>query len=407
VRLLRDPRGALIRARFALLTVAAVAGCGVIYPARPGDWVYFHTAELVLSGAPGPYRIPGGPLHLYAEMPHLQMGPLAVAATWLAERLPPHPAQLVAALVMSAFAVVIVAALERAARYSGVPVNPWLTIIGGLIFVGAWISVAGWWMHVDDVLALTAFGLAMPSLARGRWLLPGLLIGVAAATKPWAIVLLPVLLTLPGRRRRFAVLAAVAAAVACWAPFLLAAPDSGRALAGVRISVSADSTLRLMHLAGHWSPGWLRPTQFLLGIVVASLAARRTGWAGAALCGLAVRVGLDAQTYSYYGAGLVLAALAVDLRRRSDARLPVWTMAAATVEYVVPAVVDGAPAAVARLAFCFAALTLLTRQPRHETVGTPPADCGSPGGHGNRASAHVPSPRADAESGIVGMAPAD
>ncbi|MFN8075188.1 MAG: hypothetical protein U0Q15_07170 [Kineosporiaceae bacterium] len=300
----------LLRGRWAVLVAWAacflVARRGVV-----GDWSFHRLGADALLG-PDPWT-------LYARLPQLQIGPAALAAAvplrhapavavqvvlwacglgalWLAERSWPHAAR---------------AQRER-------------LLIGGLLAVPCWsfLVTAG---HLDDALAILATAGACLALARGAGLPAGLLVGLAVAAKPWALVVVPVLLAVPALRPRLLALAAALGVPAlAWAPFLLAAPRSVGALSGFRIPVAATSGLRLAGLAGHPFPGAVRPAQLLLGLAVAVLAARRGRWWAVPVVALAVRVALDPGAMGYYAAGPAVAALLAEghLRPRVPTLLP-------------------------------------------------------------------------------------
>ncbi|MDX6199358.1 MAG: hypothetical protein QOJ79_2509 [Actinomycetota bacterium] len=310
-----------------------------------GDWIYFLAAARSLLGAGVP-AVPGGPLHLYAEMPELQFGPPAIFLTMPFLALGARIGRLLAASTMMVAGLSCLLATWRARSLLRLPDN-WMLVTGALLFVPAWASVASGWMHLDDAVALTCLAWAVPHVLRGRWWAVAGLLGLGAATKPWAVVLLPLLFALPRPEWAKSWLLAVVLLAAIWAPFLIADPTTAAAIGHVRIPISADSSVRLLRLASEWSPEGLRPVQLTLCSLAALLAVTRGHWPAAALAALAVRVGTDAQTFAYYGSGPVLAAFIWD--GLSPRRLPVATAAVFAVEFALPVLAPDSVTAAVRL----------------------------------------------------------
>jgi hypothetical protein len=348
-----------VKLRYALLMSWATVWFGWQYPARPGDWLYFEEASRVLMHFSPAFGIDGGPLHLYADMPFLQIGPPAVLATIPSQLLGHRVGQATAAVALMALGVFCIRQLELSAVALGATRARCaaVALVGGVILLPVWSTAAIWWMHLDDVIALALVTLAMPAIARNRWWLAALALGTAAASKPWAVIVLPMLLALPARDRARAIIAAVVTCALWWLPFVLADPSTVQALGRIQISTSADSSLRALGWSSPWSPTWMRWAQFVAGAVVVALVVRRGRWVAAPLAGFAVRVALDSQTYSYYGVGPVLGALAVDIHGRH--RVPVWTIGAVAIEYGLPALADGVLVGVVRFMACAGVVAFL------------------------------------------------
>lgn len=367
----RSALSLLIRLRYLVLTGVTLA---VFIPqylkyggSHPlGDWLFFKTGAFQLTHA-GP-QFTGSALHLYVDNPSLQIGPPPfVGLAVLQHYLGTTNATLVAAVAMALCGVLVVALLEALARAvrGSHPALPLLSLLGGTVVVALWADSAALWRHLDDVMALTAVTAALLLCARGgRWWVVAGLLGLAAATKPWAIVAAPVLLGLPRVRRAAAVLVLLAVAGAWWAPFVVAAPHTLSALGSFHLIPDPGSFPWLIGLHDDVSR-WLRPVQFGLGIVLGLLVARRRTYLAVPAVGLAVRIASDPYVWSYYGLGPLLVALGADLllARRP---LPLWTFATATALFLVPAVSAAGPAAVARLGWCVAigalAWSVRTRQ---------------------------------------------
>jgi len=196
-------------------------------------------------------------------------------------------------------------------------------LLGGLLVVQSWTSLAVVYVHLDDVLVLSAAVFALWAITRQRWLLTGLLLGVATAAKPWGIILVPLVLTLPRKERLRASLVAAAVTAASWGPFLLA--DSRTVSAGrVQNGVTGASVLHLFGVASGTAPAWVRPAQLALALVAGCWVVSKGRWGAVLFVCIALRIALDTQAVAYYDTGLVLAAFAWDLLR-SRRQLPIWT----------------------------------------------------------------------------------
>lgn len=188
-----------------------------------------------------------------------------------------------------------------------------------------------------------------------------MLLGVAAAAKPWAIAFAPVVLALPGRRIvRLLLVAAVPALT--WVPFVLAEPET-LDVTEFRIEVDPTSTLRALGVDDDETPSWARPAQLIGGAVVATMAVRRGRPHTAVLAAVAVRLLFEPGAHRYYTAGAVLGGLLVELVARPG-RVP-WRTAGLAVALEATAL-PGAPVIagrVVRLAAVVGALgaALLTR----------------------------------------------
>jgi hypothetical protein len=183
---------------------------------------------------------------------------------------------------------------------------------------------------------MLCLSVAIMLLARsGPWWAVALLVGTAAATKPWAVIALPLLLVLPRRLWLRAICAALITAVAWWAPFLVAAPDTLGAVGHYQTVPSPGSVL---YLLGQHSDAanWVRQLQFVAGMGVVAFIVRRRRWPDALLAGMAIRSALDPFAYSYYALAPLLGAVLVDLTRTSRTRVPRWTLATLAFVWVLP-----------------------------------------------------------------------
>ncbi len=272
-----------------------------------GDWHYFHDAARLLGGP--------RPLSTYADSPDLQIGPLALIVGLPIARAGP----LVVQPVLYGLGLIAMAVSERCWPRA----EPVRLLLAGTLAIPVWsfVATSG---HLDDALVVLTTTIAALAVKRNQNLVAGLCVGAAIASKPWAVVVIPLLLGLQSRRVR-ALGAAVTLSVLAWLPFVLGDPGTTSALAGFRLHVVSTSGLQLLGVHG-LAPGWVRPAQALLGLALGLLAVRRGRWWAVPAVGLAARVALDPQAMGYYAAGLVVVVLLAD--GWSRVRLPVGSLVA-------------------------------------------------------------------------------
>lgn len=338
--------------------LCVVAGLAALWR-DDGDWGFFRLGAGALTGRT-PFDEPGG-THLYASFPAVQIGPPGLVAA-LALRPLPEPWDVVAAQVLVAVAVLpLMVLLERFATALGVPAErrDRAVLLGGFALVPAWVVIAEY-AHLDDALVLALAVYAMLQLARDRTLPAAVAIGLAAATKPWAVVLVAALLRGGARSALRPLLVAGGVAVACWAPFLTD-PQALPALSSFRLAVDGASGLAALGVeVGSGMPTWVRPVQVGAGLLLAAVATYRGQWTAACLVGLAVRVALDPNPMHYYGSGVVLGALLWDVARRRSG-IPWCTVVAAAAFSVLG---DLGPATgAARLVVCAGLVVAVLIQP--------------------------------------------
>jgi hypothetical protein len=297
------------------------------------SWFFFVAGprRMVELGYPH-YLAPGG-LHLYASYPRLQIGPLTFVVALPLALLPRLAGEVIGAVLMAASGPAIVWLIADAAtRVGGRTRAEAYRAAGWVWFLLAptWWLLAVFWGHLDDVLTLLLTTVAVNLLSRSRGTAAAILIGAAAACKPWGIAFVPlVLVATDGRRIRHLVMA-LAVAVGPWLPFLLADPKTLRA-GSFKIHVIAASVLSLFHVAGG-TPSWVRPCQFLGGALLVAVAVKSGRWAAAVVLAIALRLGTDPNVYSYYTTGLLVGAGIWDLLG-SRLRLPVLTAMCAVTLY--------------------------------------------------------------------------
>jgi hypothetical protein len=322
----------LLRWRYPILAILAIAFSVQHLRGTGADWHYFADGSRLLFGEHRSYLFLPGGLHMYASYPELQIGPLAFLVATPLRFLGGGDGRVASALLMTLVAPVLVFLLERTARAAlahderGEALVALTAALGGLLLVQAWSPLATIYAHLDDVLVLSAFAIALWALVRSRPEVFGTAVGLGIAAKPWAVIALPLLLVPSGRARLRAVGIAVGIGATAWLPFILA--DS-RTLSAIRPAVTT-APASVLHLLGASlvgdAPGWVRPVQLGTALILGLIAVRRGRWGAVLLVGVAVRIALDPQVFLYYSAGLVFAALAWDLLR-SPKPLPLWTFA--------------------------------------------------------------------------------
>ncbi len=302
--------------------------------ARPSaiSWHFFRDGADALFGPAG--------LHVYADNPTLQIGPLAFVTSVLAGSAGGRHAAGVAQVVLTATLLPVLWAVAAHQRPGRSAVRRAVRLaLAGLVLAPAWTTLTVRWLHVDDALALV--GIAGVVLAvsspRGRPVLAAVAAALACAAKPWAVIALPLLLALPRAVRWRSLGYAVAGTAAAWLPFLMADAGTMDALRP-KVRVGESSVMWALGYRGTYLPAWDRLAQLVGAPFVALVAVLRGRWAGALVAGIAVRLVLDPQDLAYYAAGAVLAALVLDLHARRW--LVPWTALITALALWQPFVVD-------------------------------------------------------------------
>lgn len=330
-------------ARWSLMILATLALTWWGYSRTTGryytEWNFFELGARTLVHYHGNPLYSGGALHVYTSNPQLQIGPPALWPIAAIEWLPGRTVAALFVVVMAVMGVAAAAAVMAAGRsVRGLPASvfPIPIVSAGALVAGIWGYDCGTWRHLDDSAALLAVAVAAMLIARGgRWWIVGLLLGTAAATKPWAVILFPIVLALPRRDIARTTLVALATAAFWWAPFMMAAPDTSSALGHYVVVSRPGSVLHLIGIGGQVQ-GWLRPTQFVLGGGIGCFVAVRRNWTAAPLAALTVRVLTDPYSYAYYGLGPMLAAFLYDCTAERRHNFPVFTAVTVLVEFVLP-----------------------------------------------------------------------
>lgn len=317
----------VLRWRYALLTMLSAAVAVAAYTPT-SDWQFFTWGSDLLFGSHPRFTTnlgyfdspdPGG-LHLYAHYPIVQIGPAALLfAAGL--RLSGGDGSYAAAAAIGALGLVAMLAIDRTFVLG--PTGRVTLLVGGAACLGAWTGLVNF-AHLDDALALCAFALSCRAIRRDNAWVAGALLGLAAAAKPWAIVLLPLSLAFTdGRSRARCAAAALGTTAVAWGPFVLA--DAATLHLGrLALETHAASAAAAMGLQWSAHPEALRLLQFLGGLLLAWLCVACDAWPAAAVTAFSFRLLIEPMTYPYYGAGVVLAALIADLGTRQG-RWPLFT----------------------------------------------------------------------------------
>jgi hypothetical protein len=269
----------------------------------------------------------GRGLHLYADHPEVQIGPLGLLAGRIGGFENGH-ATILSLVCSGLLLVIVLLGLDRIASGE----LPWKVRSVRMLLIGssvafAWVSLVPSTAHVDDALAIACVVWAFISVRITKIGWAGLLLALAIACKPWAIFVVIVVLLPKGRIRGMATLSA--ASLVVWLPFLVAAPRTLSALSAYRIDTGPASLWALWGL--DHPPTYERLLQ--LGVATAG------GWflwraripECIPLWVFGTRLFLDAGTFEYYLAGLVVAAAIVDLADGSQSvrllRVPLFAPA--------------------------------------------------------------------------------
>lgn len=327
----------LLRYRYLILTAWGVAWAVAIRLNNPthSDYGFFLAGGKILTG--GHMRaFSGNPLDLYAQVPGLQIGPPPLLAAGVLQRLVPdfYVSAWIWAMLIVACGLVTVWAVERTARavtddgYVDRVIVPF-----GMLLLAGWASLQSY-VHLDDALAVMAVALAVMLVAQAdrRWWLGPLLLGVAAAGKPWAVVALPLALAAPKQVRVKAFGVGFAAAAVWWAPFVIYDRDTVHQLLNFEIIMrDRASTYPFWHDWLYLYPSHLHALMMVVGAGLCAWAVLRGRWLVAPAVAFGARMLLDQNFNGYYAVGPLVGAVLVDVSRRH--RFPGWTVAVLVVEF--------------------------------------------------------------------------
>jgi hypothetical protein len=307
------------------------------------SWHFFADAAHLLFSPPA--TGPAGGLDLFSTHPQFQFGPLTVLVAAPFAYLPSAIGIYLVMITQSLLGVAAVVAIADAAgRHLHGPARAAFRrglLFGAIPLVLVWSDIATRTAHLDDAIALTATAWATSAVSRDRPWIATLALAIAASAKPWAIVFAPLALVAPGSRKQMRLVAIASIVGATWLPFALDEPSTIRAAGSFKIANAASSALRVLGATNPLTPAWVRPTQVIGGLLIATVLVQRGRWTGVAMAGLAFRLMLDPAVHHYYAAGLTLAVLVWELHLRPS-RLPVATVITAIVLEMTPSAIQPA-----------------------------------------------------------------
>ena len=309
------------------------------------SWHFFvQGSELLFHGASAGQ--PAGGLHIYANYPQLQIGPFTFAIAEILRRMGGADGVVAAGVFMTALGLVVLYCIERVAQ----AMRPELTrsphldrtmLIGGGAFMIGWTELSVAIGHLDDALALTLVTLAVLALTANLPAIAGVCLGLSVDSKPWALVFLALILTVPKFMRLEVAVVTVAVVVVAWLPFVIVDLHTLTAASQFTIPNEPSSALRAIGVSNPGTPNWDREAQIGLGCLLGGIAVWRHRWPAIILLGVGARIVLDPGVYAYYTAGILLGALLWDtlgLRRP----IPLWTLLSGAALAVVPIFVSNA-----------------------------------------------------------------
>lgn len=238
----------------------------------PADW------GTLSDGAHGLFS--SSALSTYAAHPGLQAGPPGLLVVRALDVLPGGAAVKAAQLLLALLGWYLLYLAERwsvpGVRFGSAPVLQGLmTLLVGVPVLASWAALAGGAPHVEDGMALLGFIFAARALSEDRGLRAAVLVGLAAATKPWAIVAVPLLWGLPHKGR--ALVVALAVPLVCWLPFVLGDHATLSAVSD-GFGLQAVSPLRALGVSGGSVPNWWRTFELTGSLAAAALAGWRRDW---------------------------------------------------------------------------------------------------------------------------------
>lgn len=331
----RPRRGAAVPWHWWFLGLWALVWFLADLPGGGYSWHYFADGSRLLFSGSG--ASPRGGLHLYANYPSLQIGPVAFLFAWVLGNV---GGVLVAQLAMMGAGLLVLRLIERSAL-DVLPGERWrpqalraTTAASGAVFLTVWASLSVHYSHLDDVLALLFVALAIRALLADDPALAGLGLGLAVDAKPWALAFLPLALAVGRDRRRHVAVYALAVVLLAWLPFVIADPGTLSATQ-YHIVNEPSSALRALGVSTAGTPSWDRPAQLAVGCALGAAAVLRRRWAAVPLLGVGARILLDPGVYDYYSAGFLLGTLCwetLGLRRP----VPVWSLVSFGALYLAP-----------------------------------------------------------------------
>lgn len=340
------PRSLVGLTAFAILSAVGVSW----YRAGLGD--YPHDAAGAVDALAGGHVLRAltvhpqplmGPIAILARAPFVAVGHWLGAGSLASYRLGAIPCLVAAGLV----GVVLPRTFSPASRRGAVSILVVLLAVASPAATSA-VELG----HPEEVLCAALSVLAVVAAMRGRVVATAVLLGLALATKQWAVIALPPAVLAVGRPYRWRVAAAAAGLAALLTlPQALADP-SGFASVSQHAATSTNDTFvqSWWYLFAHTLPGWLarstHPAIVLAAFPLTVIAYRRGLRAEDALPLLAllflVRCVFDPVDNYYYHLPLLMALLAWDVKMLR--RLPYATLAATLSLIVTNSFLEGTAA---------------------------------------------------------------
>lgn len=317
-------------------TLTIWAALSSIWFARHGgySWHYFVQGSTLLFDGANP-GAPVGGMHIYADYPELQIGPLSFAVAQVVRHIGPANGLYAAEILMTGAGLAALYVVERIAaavrpESVGGRRQHRAMLAGGAVFLVGWTDLSVAYAHLDDVLALFFAVIALRAAAAGLPAITGVCLGLSADAKPWALVFVPLILAVPRRAWQYAAVWTALVVLLAWLPFVATDFRTVTAASQFTITNEPDSALRALGVSDPVTPWWDRPAQIALACALGAVALRRRRWAALILLGVGARIALDPGVYGYYTAGVLLGALLWDLLG-SDRRTPIWTIASGVI----------------------------------------------------------------------------
>ena len=303
------------------------------------SWHFFvQGSTLLFHGAAAGQ--PAGGLDIYANYPQLQIGPFTFAIAEGLRHLGGSNGLLAAEAFMTVLGLVVLYCVERIAEamrpeLAGSARLDRTMLIGGGVFMIGWTELGVGIGHLDDVLALTLVTLAVWALTANIPTLAGLCLGLSVDSKPWALVFLALILTVPAFMRGHVAVWTGMTVLVAWLPFVIADIHTLTAASAFTIPNEPSSSLRALGVSDSGTPSWDRMAQIGLGCLLGGIAVWRRRWPAIILLGVGARIVLDPGVYAYYTAGVLLGTLLWDtLGLRKP--LPLWTLLSGAALAVAP-----------------------------------------------------------------------
>ena len=333
------------RRRFAMLTVWTIPWA-LYFGVHGGfSWHFFDQgSRLLFHGAAAGQ--PEGGLHLYANYPQLQIGPVTFAIAELLRHVGRADGVVAAEAFMTVLGLVVLYCIERVCHAMR-PELAWskqldrTMLLGGGAFMIGWTDLSVAIGHLDDVLALTFVTLAVCALTANLPAVAGICLGLSVDSKPWALVFLALVLTVPKFMRREVAVVTVGVVLLAWLPFVVVDLHTLTAASQFTIPNEPSSSLRALGVPDASTPRWDRMAQIGLGCLLGGIAVWRRRWPAIVLLGVGARIVLDPGVYAYYTSGILLGALLWDtlgLRRP----IPLWTLVSGAALAITPIFVSDA-----------------------------------------------------------------